>query len=56
MTWRVRPFVADCGVGKVVSVTWTVIEKLPTAEGVPEIVAPASERPAGREPAIIAQE
>ena len=33
------------------SATWTVNAEVPAAEAVPEIVAPLSDSPAGREPA-----
>ena len=38
------------------SVTWTVKPEVPAADGVPEMVAPLSERPAGSEPDWIDQE
>jgi hypothetical protein len=38
-----------------VSATWTVNVDVPAADGVPDMVAPLSERPAGRAPAVIDQ-
>jgi hypothetical protein len=48
--------VAVRGVGLVESVACTVKLKVPVAVGVPEIVAPLSERPGGNDPTVIAQE
>jgi hypothetical protein len=53
---RVKTAVAVCGVGLVLSETWTVNVLEPVADGIPEMV-PSDERvrPAGREPAAIDQ-